>query len=248
MRDHLTMDAIILAGSSKKEKHDFGMRKSQIRYNGKTLLSIVVDALSGSAFIDRVFLIGSLDEMNDIQSAVEAVTQPDRHVIANISRCITDNGIHGNFLTVASDLPFISTNAVEDFILISQKSNAKMFYPVVPKKAFCNQYKDYRKTFFRLKEGDFTSGSIFIADAEATVRMVEFAQSYFDNRKLPFKLAGLISLKGIVKFLSGRLSMSEVVETVKKRTGYDIEVVISSYPQIALDIDKPYQISKLNGI
>jgi len=242
------MDAIILAGYSEKNIKEFGIGKPQIELNGKKLVRVALEAVCIPEYIDRVFIIGNQAELKELESANNKIIQGSANVIKNITDCITKNGIHGSFIVLASDLPFVSDRTIRDFISDSLWLKAHLYYPIVSKKIFKERYPEYAKTFFRLKEGIFTGGSVFIADAEATVAVSEFVQDYFNNRKHPFKIAGMIGLKGLFKFLSGRLSISEVVEAVRKRTGYEAAIIISKHPQIALDLDKQSQIKLLYAI
>jgi hypothetical protein len=125
---------------------------------------------------------------------------------------------------------------------------AQLFYPIVPKDVFCDVYPGYPKTFFRLKDGIFTGGSVFIADAGAAGKISGFVQTYFNNRKHPVKLAGMIGLCNLMKFLLGRLSVTEVTNAGRKLLGAEIAVVISRQPQLALDLDRQNQLELVRGL
>lgn len=236
------IDAIILAGSSEKGIKEFGVNKSQLKLNDKRLVEIALDALAGSGCIERIFVIGNITELEDLAGEKVVIIQGGNDVIGNIARCIDAYGIIGRFLVSASDLPFITAQTVRDFISGCTTLDAQLFYPIVPKEVFCHQYPEYPKTFFRLSDGIFTSGSVFIADAGSAGKISGFVQTYFNNRKHPLKLAGMIGFIHLLKFLFGRLSVLEVTEAARKLLGAEVAVVISRQPQLALDLDRHNQL------
>ena len=60
------IDAIILAGASEKGLKEFGVNKSQLRFNGKRLVETALDAVSAAGCADRIFIIGNRTELEDL--------------------------------------------------------------------------------------------------------------------------------------------------------------------------------------
>lgn len=236
------MDAIVLAAATPKDIEKFGKNKSLIEYNNKKLVGIAVDAVSNAENVERVFLVGDIDEMKPFEGSVHRIINPVGNAIDNVVKCINDSEIKGKYIVLASDLPFITTEAINDFIQKCSVQNSSLYYTTVLSDVFKHKYPAYEKTFFKLKEGSFTGGNIFIADTDATLKLVEISKTYFNNRKSPLKLAGLIGFKSIFKFLLGKLSVEDIKETFKKRTGYDVSIMITHYAEIAYDIDRPEQL------
>ena len=170
------------------------------------------------------------------------ILQGGDDVIGNIVRCIDRFGISGRLLVSAADLPFLTAQTVRAFLAECLAPEAQLFYPIVPRAVFSARYPGYPKTFFRLKDGIFTGGSVFLADAGSAGSISGFVKMYFDNRKHPLKLAGMIGLRNLVKFLLGRLSVPEVTAAARRLLGAEVAVVISGQPQLALDLDRQSQL------
>ena len=58
------------------------------------------------------------------------------------------------------------------------------------------------------------------------------------RRKKPWMLARILGLKFILKFLMGTLTIDELQERVEELFGVKARAIISSYPEIATDVDK----------
>jgi len=64
------------------------------------------------------------------------------------------------------------------------------------------------------------------------------AEVFMTYRKKPWKLAQVLGLKFILKFLLGTLTIKELEERVGDLFNIKARAIISSYPEIATDVDK----------
>lgn len=62
-------------------------------------------------------------------------------------------------------------------------------------------------------------------------------------RKNPLKLSRLLGFKFILKLLFNRLSMAEIEERVRLILGFRGVAVVSPYPEVGIDVDKPQDLA-----
>ena len=62
-------------------------------------------------------------------------------------------------------------------------------------------------------------------------------------RKNPLKLSRLLGIKFIVKFLFNRLTLAEIEERVRLILGFRGVGVVSPYPEVGIDVDKPQDLA-----
>ena len=96
-----------------------------------------------------------------------------------------------------------------------------------------------QRTYVRLREGTFTGGNLALVAPEALRRGRTVIQQAFLMRKKPIKLARLLGFRFILKFVFNRLGLHEIEERAATVLGCTGRAVISPYPEVGIDVDKP---------
>jgi len=141
-------------------------------------------------------------------------------------------------VTVCDDLPFLTGEALDDFITRAEELEADGVYAVVRKEACMQEYPTMKRTFFHLKEGDFTGGNISLVSVSLFPDCIEKMKQVFALRKNPVRLAAWLGLPFIVKMLFRQLSLQDVEKKVSSLFGYRGKAVITSFACIGTDLDK----------
>jgi hypothetical protein len=108
----------------------------------------------------------------------------------------------------------------------------------VRKEACLREFPSLRRTFFHLKEGDFTGGNVSLVSVKLFPGCIEKMKEVFALRKNPVKLAAWLGPFFILKMLLHRLSLSDVERKVSEMFGYRGRAVITDYACIGTDLDK----------
>ena len=140
--------------------------------------------------------------------------------------------------TVCDDLPFLTGEALDDFIARAEAADADGVYAIVRKEACLREFPSLRRTFFHLKEGDFTGGNVSLVSVKLFPGCIEKMKEVFALRKNPVKLAAWLGPFFILKMLLHRLSLSDVERKVSEMFGYRGRAVITDYACIGTDLDK----------
>ena len=142
-------------------------------------------------------------------------------------------------LISTSDIPMITEEAVRDFILKGQAVDADLCYSIVDKKAMLSKYPNARRTYVKLREGEYTGGNLFLLDSRKLDSCIAIGNKMLLYRKKPWKMSKLLGVSFLIKLLIGRLS----IEDIEKRVGTIMDIkgkaILSDYPEVGNDVDKP---------
>ncbi|WP_408955234.1 nucleotidyltransferase family protein [Natroniella sp. ANB-PHB2] len=241
------LDAIVLAGAvnngelSEVSKENY---EALIRVNDRPMVEYVVNTLQKVELVDRIILIGPADLGHanlELDDNVELFTTDKNTLLENIKLGLrqTDKPYS---LVLTSDIPLITVEAIESFLAQCEADKAAFYYPIIPQESSQLFSFDNTRTYFKLVEGNFTGGNIFLLNGPIILRLEKLLARILTWRKKPWKLAYLLGFKFIVKLLTGRLSIDLIEEEVANLTGYQGKAVIVDYPELGFDIDRPKQL------
>ncbi len=236
------IDAIMLAGGGDASK-------AFLDGAGRPMVWYVAGALAKAGSVGRVVAVGPSDQL---QATVGGLV--DR-IVPDGGGSILDNVLSGlgalagesrqtvpeaPILVAASDIPLLTSDAVEDFLAVCSKEAADLHYPIVPQSVLEDRYPGANKTFIRVIDGSFTGGSLFRFDPRVTEKVRDFAEKVLRARKKPWLMAQLFGWSTVMRFSSGRLSIKDVETRAREITGLNARAVIIRRPELALDADEEH--------
>lgn len=214
---------------------------------GRRLLDYILDGVKGSSRIDTVTLVAHSVNREAFRQAL-----PEK-----VQLCICDGSMAEcaceairsvqkrrggaetiRVVTVCDDVPFLTGEALDDFIARAEVLDADGVYAVVRKEACVRDYPSLKRTFFHLREGDFTGGNVSMVSSTLFPDCIEKMKQVFALRKNPLKLAGWLGVPFILKMLLRRLSLKDVETKVSALFGYKGRAVITDYACIGTDLDR----------
>ncbi|HBC93835.1 MAG TPA: hypothetical protein DCZ10_13305 [Pelotomaculum sp.] len=238
------LDAVVLAGSS----NDGPLREcSEARYEalipigGKIMVQYVVEALLGCPQVRRVVVVGPVAELSPFFNGEQVSVIGSRggimdNIEAGLKSCLEA----GRVLLVTSDIPMLTTQAVNDFLELCGDMSGDLYYPIISKQVVENKFPTTRRTYVNLKEGVFTGGNLFLINPAVFKQCVENGQKIISLRKSPVGLCRLIGLGFVLKFLMRSLTIAEAEQKASQLLGRIKGIVVmSKYPEVGVDVDKP---------
>ena len=120
----------------------------------------------------------------------------------------------------------------------AEAAEADGVYAIVRKEACLREFPSLRRTFFHLKEGDFTGGNVSLVSVKLFPGCIEKMKEVFALRKNPVKLAAWLGPFFILKMLLHQLSLEDVERKVSELFGYRGRAVITDHACIGTDLDK----------
>lgn len=234
------VDVVILAGAEAGEIHpeNPSLSRAMVHVAGKPMLQWVVDAFHSAPSIGRIVVVGDVDIEN-----IDTVVEPGGSFIENIRKGLEEVGRSEHVVLATCDIPLLTPEAVEDFIQKAGKIGADFAYPIVPKVECEQRYPGIKRTYLRTADGVFTGGNIVLVNPQFVLDNWRVINEAYAARKQVLKLARIIGLGVLLRaafaIIFPRLLRISVLENAAARiVGGKIAAVVSTYPEIAEDIDK----------
>lgn len=236
------MDAIVLAGGPLDDISRLqpgAPNKAFVRIAGVTLVGRVITALRGSRQIGRIVVVAppSVEGHPDLAGADEL--RPDgvritESLRSGLSRFAPDDTV----LVVASDMPVLVPQAVDDFVARLRALDADIAYGCVEKTAHVRRFPDVPHTWARMRDGTFCGGGIVGIKPRALPLLERFIERLGAARKHPFRLASLFGWDMLARFAVGRLSIASAEARGSKILGAPVRALLSPYPETAVNVDR----------
>ncbi|MHB1126041.1 MAG: NTP transferase domain-containing protein [Bacillota bacterium] len=240
----MMVDAIVLAGSTNNgplQACSNASNEALIEIGQRVMVDYVVAALHKSAGIGRIAVVGPVQELGELYGGdARIVLCPGGDTaLDSVSNGINALQTRNKVLLATGDIPLISHEAIEDFLQLCSHHDADLYYPVVPKEINDQKFQGVLRTYIKLKEGTFTGGNLFLLCPQAFQRSAQKGEDLVRLRKRPLALCRLIGFGFVIKFLLHSLTLSEVVRKFSSLLDLKGVAVISSYPEVGIDVDKP---------
>ncbi|HCF71350.1 MAG TPA: hypothetical protein DER33_07200 [Syntrophomonas sp.] len=240
-------DAIILAGgqnASELKKIAPYENEALIIIGNSPMISYVYRALRASQNVGRIVISGPVKDLRVILSK-----DPDLLFVeggenamasfANAVELLKERHMSESLLVMPTDIPFITTAAIDDFIAQSEQYHADFFYPITSKAVNEHKFPGVSRTYVKLREGIFTGGNLFIIRSRVINQVMHMAQELVKRRKSPLAMARLFGLGLALQYLLNRLSIPAVEKRFAEVMGISGKALISDYAEVGVDVDKP---------
>lgn len=234
------LNAIILAGDKEDEHSSLTGNKALLLINNRAMIEYIIDALRAAPHVGKIAVVGPLEQLQPlIGYKVDYIIPQGSSILDNAKKGIELFAEDQHVLILTSDIPMITAEAIEDFIERSQASGADFCYPVVNKAVNEAKFPGIKRTYVKLKDGVFTGGNIIYISPSVFQRCEDFANKLVEFRKEPVKTARLLGFRLLVKLLLGRGTIRQVEERFGQILNITAKAIISDYPEIGNDVDKP---------
>lgn len=220
-------------------------QRAAVPIAGKMMVQYVVDALHGAGTISDIRLVGDISCVN----VTETITPPGT-MIENLiagTRASSSSGADSHILVATSDIPMLTSDAVDDFVRRCGDLSADFYYPVIRKEDAERQFPGMRRTYARLAEGTFTGGNIVLMRAGFIIDNADTIRNVFGARKSVMKLAKMIGLPILLRALlaqvwAGALDLKGIEQTAGRLLHATVKAVPTPYAGIGADADDSEQI------
>lgn len=246
------MDAIVLAGAPADEKmrpREGYTSRGMVEVGGKTMLQWIVDAIKASGRVERVTVIG--DAAAD---GVDAVLPAGEGFLENIMLGISRADSQERLLIACSDIPLVTAEAISDFIERSEALEADFCYPIIPKEECLRKYPGISRTYLRTREGTFTGGNLVVVSPEFMRHNEEAIMQAYMARKRVFSLAKMIGFGTLLRAIAAQLlfprllTVPQLERAVGRMVSGTVRAVVTEYPEIGEDVDKPEDLEQIQAV
>ena len=209
-------------------------RKAIIPINGKPMIDYVLDALS-AAKLKGPFYVSGFDAEYD-----KRLTQsPSAPGPAGSAYAALIDGISFPCLVTTCDHPLLTRDILDIFVSKAQASGADFCVGFAEKSIIQPAYPDVKRTYWNFSDRPVSGCNLFYIANEKGLAVIEFWKQAQHLRKQPIKLARTVAWGLLIKYLLGRLSLSDAFAYVSKRLNIKATPILIPIAEAAIDVDKP---------
>lgn len=232
--------ALVLAGGESfcVDENGEPTQEALLNIDGRPMLSYVIEALEQSTIISNIFIAGA--DCLAILSSSERVrfVRSGDSIFETLLLGTAAAGSPEKILLVTTDIPLVTGDVIDKFIRSCEQSEADFYYPVIAKQVMLTMFPASKRTYFRLRDGIFTGGNIFLAKSSILPGCKAAVRKITDNRKKPWRLAAMLGWFNLLKFICGSMSVHDAQIAADNILEIKTCVIDFPYAQIGMDVDK----------
>jgi GTP:adenosylcobinamide-phosphate guanylyltransferase len=248
------MDILILAGgTASPELFELAGQNDRalIDIGGEILIAPLLRAVREAFPIARIAVVGSDAVLEAARGLVPEMipVAPGERMVDNLAA-----GAHAlqseQLLVCSCDIPLVTAAELTEFVDAARAKNLDIAYPVVARAVCESAFPGGRRTYARLREGEFTGGNAVLLPRVRVPALVELANVAYGARKNPARLARMLGAALVLKFVTKTLAIGDVEKRAARILGCHVGAVQVKGAAIAFDVDKPHDLEvvrKLKG-
>lgn len=237
------MDALILAGAT----NSGALRKvspvefeAEIEIAGRPMLDYVIGALKSVPNINRIIVVAPESVISEsMKEKISFLVNRGESLDESLTNGLNALEVEEPVLVVTSDIPLITREALEDFLTRCNSRQGDIYYSFVSKEMNDQKYPGVQRTYVKLREGVFTGGNLALISPRILREHIDTLKKAALLRKRPLQLCAMLGWKYLFKLLAGKLTIREIEERVAKIFQFKAVGIISPYPEVGIDVDKP---------
>jgi molybdopterin-guanine dinucleotide biosynthesis protein A len=254
----MLMHCLIIAGGSVSPDNPLypytqGKPKALIDMGGRTMLERVVAALHDSSYVEDVFVIGIKPEMAvGLEFARSVEFMPDQggmvpNMLTGLEWLSQNRPGTDIILGCSADIPTITGRVVDEFVEACRPWDKGVYYNFVTRERLEERFPNSRRTYSRYGYIETAGGDMLIARVDVALRNRPLLESVTAARKQPWRVASVVGLRMLLKFLLHRVTIADVETTAERALGAPVKIILDGPPELAMDADKPFQIELLRA-
>lgn len=249
------MDAIVAAGGVPLVDEPLysetrGETKAMLDVAGKPMVQWILDAISGAKTIENVIVVGLTPKLGLMCARPMYFVSNQGKMIDNfragVQESLKVNPKATHVLFVSADIPAVTGEMVDWVVKTAMETDDDVYYNVIERSVMEKRFPGSKRTWTKLKGLEVCGGDMNVARSSMVVDDENPLWSKIsDARKSPLKQASLIGFGTAIKFMTGNLSLEDVVARVEKKLDITGRVILCPYAEVGMDVDKPVQLEIL---
>ncbi len=243
--------AIVLAGGVPKSEDLLyavtqGRPKALVEIAGQPMVQWVLAALDGVERVDEVVVVG-LDESCRLWSVKPLRYMPSRgglvdNVLCGVELIQQRDPQVRQVLTVSADIPLLRANMVDHLLDRTTDPTIELYFSVVPRGHMERSFPASRRSYAHLIDGDLAAGDVHVIAPHIVAAHRDLWDALRASRKHVMQQALRLGPGFLAKYVLGRLSVAELERRMEERFGLRARAVVVDYPEMGMDVDKPFQL------
>jgi GTP:adenosylcobinamide-phosphate guanylyltransferase len=200
----------------------------------------VLEAVNDCNRLGRIVLVGPKEVQDAFGIRVSNKLNDTGDLTKNIAMAIRDLKAMGDCTSrvaiITTDLPYIEAKHIQAF-LDACPDTADICVPLISKDEYLDRFPSAAGTFFKLKDGDWTLGCIYLIKPDVFLRILPEVEKAVENRKSKMAMAKLFGGKFVWKYLTKSLTSAEAVQRAETLLSCRISLIKNGPAEFAYDVD-----------
>lgn len=211
----------------------------------------VLDALGSSKKVDHIVVVG-LNEESRLTSNKPLYYLPNQggmleNILAGAQKLLTIHPASQLMVSVSSDVPALTGEIMDWLVSEVEKTDHDVYYNVIPRETMDNRFPGSKRTFTRFKDIEVCGGDVTAFRTKMLTTEGGVWRELIEARKNVLKQAAIIGWGTFFLLFTRQLTLQGAVERVAHRLQIKAKVLKSPYPEVGMDVDKPYQMEMLQN-
>jgi GTP:adenosylcobinamide-phosphate guanylyltransferase len=234
--------AVVLAGgpSDQVAKTQPGaVNKGFVRIGGLTMVERVLLALKNSGAIERIIVVAPPAMHADAAlRAADECRQDGAEITVSLRSGLRNLPPDVSVLVTASDLPLLSSVAIDDFLARAAALDADIGYECIERSVHVARYPTVPHTWAHLRDGTFCGGGLITIKPRVLPHLERFLERLGAARKNPLRLASLFGWDILVLLALRRLSVVQAQQRASDLLGAPVRAIVSPFPESGVNVDR----------
>ncbi len=245
------IDAVLTAGGMPKPGDPLypltqGQSKALLAIAGQPMAQWILDALSGSARIGRIVVVGLPAGQSGLTSSKELLYAPNAgSMIANaeagIKKILEHNPAAEKVVLCSSDIPCLTSPMVDWMIATCLASDHDIYYGLIAQADMERRFPGSHRSYFAIKEGRFCGSDIIMASTRLVGNYNPAWNEIVGARKNILRQAGIIGFGTLWLMLTRQMTIAEAERRAQTQLGVKGRILLDPYAETGMDVDKPHQ-------
>jgi GTP:adenosylcobinamide-phosphate guanylyltransferase len=223
--------------------------RALIEVSGRPMVERVLTALRGTQGVQRILTVAPQQVRERISpDLADLIVPPGETLLDNIELGLAALGDSGMVMFAHCDAPLVTPAAFDDFLGQAEPLGADLAYAIVAKEDVEHKFPHGHRTYARMRDGTFTGTNVVLVKGDFIARHRDLVRQFYHHRKNPLRLAGMLGAGFILRLLSGRLTLAHLEQRLGQVLGGQARAIISRYPELAFDVDKPEDLRQIRTI
>jgi GTP:adenosylcobinamide-phosphate guanylyltransferase len=219
--------------------------KALVPIYGRPMILRVIDALEGSSAVGSLVVCGSSPRLRGHSPELDGLiatgricwaenqSSPSLSAQAALSVISDDRRV----LITTADHALLTPGMVDYFCSQAQATGCDVVAGLARAEIVATAFPESRRTVTRLRDGGYCGCNLFAFLTPSARKAAKFWRRVEEQRKHPLKIAGVLGIVMLLRYLLGRLTLGEGLARMSELMGLQAGAVWMPDAEAAVDVD-----------
>ena len=140
-------------------------------------------------------------------------------------------------LVTTADHALLSSQIIDHFCSEAVKTGCDIVAGLALYDQVLAAFPDTRRTATKLSDASYCSCNLFAFLTPRARKIAELWRQVEHQRKKPWRIINLLGWLAVLRYVLGKLSLSQALQGLSRRLGVDAAAVVLPFPEAAVDVD-----------